>query len=140
MPKRKSSPRPPTRQRNPWLGRLIILTMITQIVLATWAFVNIGSMGPTRYDDWGAEILTVIAASTAGCAWLTFKWKRVGAYGLFIGLALGVLFLLTTKPKDPSALPGLGEAMIGWTIFVMLALGAIVYLGIRPLWRDFERF
>jgi Na+/proline symporter len=140
VPKRKSSPRPPTRQRNPWLGRLIIITMIMQIVLATWAFVNIGSMGLTRYEDWGAEILTVIAASTAGCAWLTYQWKRVGAYGLFIGLALGVLFLLTNKPKDPQALPGLGESMIGWTIFVTVALGAIIYLGIRPLWRDFERF
>ncbi len=113
--------------------------MISQIVLATWAFVNIGSMGLTRYEGWGAETLTLIAAATAGCAWLTYQWKRVGAYGLVIGLGLGILFLLTEKPKDPAALPG-GETMIGWTIFAMLALGAIVYLGIRPLWRDFEAF
>ena len=111
--------------------------MITQTLLATWAFVNIGSSGPTRWEGWGAEVLCLLAASAAGCAWLAYHWNRVGAYGMFASLALVVLFLLTDKPKEVQALPG-GESMLTVATVLTAALGVVLYVSIRPVWRWFE--
>lgn len=137
MPKPKRKPLVRVPEPSPWLSRALIVNLVTLIVLATWAFVNIGSSGPTRYDGWGAEMFCVLAAATAGCAWLAYRWNRHGATGMFAGQGLVFLFLLTDKPKQPQALPG-GESMLTLAMVLVAALGVFLYILVRPVWERFE--
>ena len=122
----------------PGLSRALLVTVVVETYLSILAFVHFGAgtsnIAVDRFPPWGAELLMVITALTAGCAWFALYQQRWAVYGMFSGMGAGILWIWAVPPKQDD-LPGL----VSWFVVVTLVLAAADGFFLTRYWHRFKR-
>ena len=120
------------------MAQMLVATIVVETYLSILAFVHFGAgtsnIAVDRFPPWGAELLMVITALTAGCAWFALYQQRWAVYGMFSGMGTSILWIWAAPPKQED-LPGL----VSWFVVITLVLAAGNGLLLARHWHRFRQ-